>query len=531
MSRVAVIGGGIGGLTAALLLSRQGQEVTLYEQESKVGGRTAFEEEGPFRIDKGPTIVLLPEMLLGILEEAGIPAERVPLLRCDPLYRIHFRSGRTLIKTGGAEETAAEIERTYPGEGAGLLRFMRDMAHLYPQGKRSFLERDFGRNRDFFTPSNLRLMLRLQAYRSLRSAVGRYFRSEELRDAFSLQSLYIGGAPFQTPGIYTMLPYAELAFGVWMLKGGYGRLPELMAEELVRRGVKIHTETAIESLLIQGRRCRGVVVRGAAEEYDAVLYNGDYPNLDELLAGGTGRKKAETDEPDSKQGAPRRRMSSSAGIVAPGWTGSRGSGGRTGGPVRVRRDYLPSSGCVLLYIGVEKRWEKSLTHQFFLPDSLDRSLKSVFKERRIPADPSYYVFNPAVLDPEAAPPGASVLYFLIPVPDAHGIDWAAESGPLVERVLEDAERRGFPGLRDRIVWRKIRTPEDAQREGLYGGGSFGIAPVLSQSGVFRPQPKPLPLEGLYAAGASVHPGGGVPIVMQGARLAVSQMMKEMKKRG
>ncbi|WP_042202377.1 phytoene desaturase family protein [Paenibacillus camerounensis] len=496
MSRVAIVGGGIGGLTAALLLSRQGQEVVIYERADRVGGRVAFEEEGPYRIDQGPTIVLLPEMLNGILEEGGLPPGSLELLRCDPLCRIHFRSGRVLTKVAGLEEQAAEIEREFPGEGSGFLRFMDDMAGLFPRGKASFLEQPFPRWREFFSPANLRLMSRLRAYRSLRSAVGSYFRSEELRDAFSLQSLYIGGAPFRTPGIYTMLPYAESAFGIWMLKGGYGQLPRILSRELLSRGVEIHTGTEVESLHVEDGRCTGIVAGGVRHSYDAVLYNGEFPLLEQLLPA------------ELFAGAAPVKRNSVKGTLK-------------------RSRYQPSSGCVLIYAGTDRRWPEAETHQFFLPDSLNDNLRELFDRGRISQLPSYYVFNPAAVDDSAAPPGESVLYFLIPVPADPELDWDTLAGSLAERVLEDAEQRGFPGLKSSLVWKKLRTPADAHKEGLYGGGSFGIAPVLSQLGVFRPQPKPYPIKGLYAAGASVHPGGGVPIVMQGARMAVHELMKEM----
>ncbi|MRN54222.1 phytoene desaturase family protein [Paenibacillus monticola] len=507
MSRVAIVGGGIGGLTAALLLSRIGQEVTLYERASQVGGRVAFEEHGPYRIDRGPTIVLLPDMLRSILEEGGLPPESVELLRCDPLYRVHFKSGRTLTKVNGIQEQAAEVERCFPGEGKGFIRFMHDMSILYPLGKASFLERGFKSRSEFFSFGNLSLMVRLQAYKSLKEAVGRYFQSEELKDAFSLQSLYIGGAPFRTPGIYTMLPYAEQAFGIWMLKGGYGELPRIMLRELKSRGVTIHTHTEVQSLLVSGGQCHGVVIEGEAISYDAVLYNGDFPHLEGLLPQGVTKKVRNTQKASQPQLLTR--TDSSPALNQPA------------------SKFLPSSGCLLIYVAASKRWEESLTHQFFLPDSLNDSLREVFDRNIIPDKPSYYVFNPAALDESAAPPGESILYFLVPVPAAQEINWETAAGPLADKVLADAESRGFPGLADSMVWRKVRTPMDAKQEGMFGGGSFGIAPVLSQSGVFRPQPKPFKIEGLYAAGASVHPGGGVPIVMQGARLAVHELIKEL----
>ncbi|MGN7415088.1 phytoene desaturase family protein [Paenibacillus sp. SAF-068] len=485
MKRAAIVGAGIGGLTSALLLNRQGWDVTVYERGSRVGGRIGYEQDGEYRIDQGPTIVLLPEMLLGILEEAGVDRSKIELLRCDPLYRVHYHSGRVMTKMTSREEQTAEIERLFPGESRGFIRFMKDMDTLFPAGRAAFLERAFPRKRDFFTPSLMSLMGRLRAHKSVRKAVGDYFQHEELLDAYSLQSLYIGGSPFGTPGIYSLLPYAEHEYGIWMVKGGYAALPAMLEQELISRGGRVMLNSEVTGLTIKNGICEGIQTAAGAENVDAVIYNGDFPHLSGLL-------------------------------------------GQSPEAVRKRKPYRPSSGCVLLYVGVDKTWEDTTTHQFFLPPSLEGSLQEVFNQRRIPAKSSFYVFNPVALDKTAAPQGQSVLYFLIPVPDAQGVDWDQESEALAERVLEEAEQRGFPGLRAAIKWKKVRTPADAERDGLYGGGSFGIAPVLFQSGVYRPQPKPFPnIQGLYAAGASVHPGGGVPIVMQSARMAVNQLMKEM----
>ncbi|WP_310550797.1 phytoene desaturase family protein [Paenibacillus glufosinatiresistens] len=541
MSRIGIVGSGIGGLTAALLLSRQGHEVTVFERGSEPGGRVAWEAEGPYRIDKGPTIVLLPDMLRGILEEGGFPAERLELLRCDPMCAVHVRGGRTLRRYDNPAAQMAEIERLYPGEGAGFLRFMSEMAPLFPLGQAAFLERSFPNRRSFFSAGNLKLMARLRAYQSLRAAVGRYFRSEELRDAFSLQSLYIGGAPFRTPGLYTMLPYAEHAFGVWMLRGGYGALPGLIASELRRRGVHFRMNAEVTELTVEDGVCTGVVAEGAVFSFDAVLFNGEFPYLRgllppeavRLLPGGKRRGKAGAVRAEASAAAdgPQGIHARAARIREEEGRLPQGGGSRPHGPEpdeRADSRYQPSSGCLLIYLGVAKRWAETEVHQFFLPASLDASLRELFGRGVVPADPSYYVFNPVALDSAAAPEGESVLYFLVPVPSGSGTDWEEAAGPLAERVLADAETRGFPGLAAHIRWKRIRTPADAEREGLYGGGSFGIAPVLSQSGVFRPQPKPGGIAGLYAAGASVHPGGGVPIVMQGARMAAHQIAEELR---
>ncbi|CAM3346818.1 MULTISPECIES: phytoene desaturase family protein [Saccharibacillus] len=483
--KVAIVGGGIGGLTAALLLSRQGAQVTLIEGRDRLGGRIAFErnEEDGRRIDQGPTIVLLPEMLLSILEEGGVERERIKLIEADPLYRIHYSDGRMMTKRRKPEDQAKEIERLFPGESEGYIRYMNQMREMYPGAKASVLERTFPRKRDFFAPRQVRMLGKLQAHRSVRAAASRYFKHEDLIDAYSLQSLYIGGQPAGTPGVYSILPYAEHDFGIWMIEGGYARLPVILEQELRSRGIEIRLNTRVERLTVEQGRCRGIVTGGVPETYDAVLFNGDFPNLLPLLEG----------QPEAKRKNP----------------------------------YRPSSGCVMVYLGTSKRWTDTAAHQFFLPDSLTDSLKTVFERGMIPANPSFYVFNPIELDPQAAPEGESVLYFLIPAPDASSTAWSKEGRRLARKVLQAAERRGFPGLRESIKWIKLRTPEDSRQDGNYVGGSFGIAPILTQSGPYRPQPKPFKsIDGLYAAGASVHPGGGVPIVMQGARMAVNQLLKE-----
>lgn len=483
--RVAIVGGGIGGLTSALLLSKRGAEVTLIESRDRLGGRIAFErdEHDTRRIDQGPTIVLLPEMLLSILEEGGIERERIKLIESDPLYRIHYADGRAMTKHRRPEQQEKEIARLFPGEAEGYKRYMEQMREIYPGAQKAVLEQTFPRKRDFFTPRLVRMLGKLQAHRSVRVAASRYFKSDDLIDAYSLQSLYIGGQPAGTPGVYSILPYAEHEFGIWMIEGGYARLPVILEEELRARGVKIRLNERVESLPVEDGRCRGIVIGGKREEYDAVLFNGDFPGILPLLDGQS--------------------------------------------EARRRKPYRPSSGCVLVYLGASKRWEDTAAHQFFLPDSLSDGLQAIFERGMIPANPSFYVFNPVELDPQAAPPGESVLYFLIPAPDASRIAWSKEGRRLARKVLREAERRGFPGLRESIKWIKLRTPEDALRDGNYVGGSFGIAPILAQSGPYRPQPKPFAgIDGLYAAGASVHPGGGVPIVMQGARMAVNQLLEE-----
>ncbi|WP_407271962.1 phytoene desaturase family protein [Radiobacillus sp. PE A8.2] len=478
---ITIVGGGIGGLTAALLLERQGHQVTIYEKNEELGGRLAFQSNGRFVIDQGPTIVLLPDLLLEILQDAGMDTSELELLSCDPLYDIYYADGSTFRKWKEIDKQIVEVERQFPGESFHFKRYMEDMEAVYQFGFEAFLSRIFKRKRDFLSFTNAKFVWQSQSYKNVQDFLSLYFDDIRLRHAYALQSLYIGGSPHNVPALYGLISYSEHAFGIWYLKGGYASLIPKLEQECATRNITIYKQTEVERIVTKNKKAQGVVINGNFQPSDAVVFNGDYPHLDTLL--------------DTKK--------------------------------KAIKKYQPSSGCVLVYLGVNKRWNTAITHQFFLSDDFDQNMKEVFKENKAPTDPSCYVFNPCAIDSEAAPAGTSVLYFLIPVPSAMKLSDEVLDA-LVDQQIQRVENSCFKGLQASIEWKEVRTPRDAEAEGNYMGGSFGIAPNINQSGGFRPQVSHPTISGLYAVGASVHPGGGIPIVMQGARLLSELIEKEME---
>lgn len=493
---VAIIGGGLGGMVSALLLARKGIKVTLFERQERLGGRLAFEEDQRYRIDRGPTIVLLPEMLQGIAREAGIGDDEYELIRCDPMYRFHYPDGTQLTKWTDTDRMSEELDTVSDSDSRAFRRYMQDMNPVFHEGRELFLEKTFLQRRSFFSWRNMRLLAKLRVYLNVRQMAESYFGDRRVIDAFSLQTLYVGGLPSGSPSLYTFIPYAEHAFGIWYMKGGYASFADVLERALYRENVRVYkgAQGAVRQITVSDGTVQGLLLEdGTKHHFDSVIYNGDFPHLSGMLQG--------VREPIKK------------------------------------RAYTPSSGCVLAYIGANKQWEKGkerTTHQFMMPESFQESLRTIAANKKLPgADeqlPAYYIFNPCEIDEDAAPPGETVLYMLIPAPipvEPHtNYDWKTESEQLVERVLADADKKLFPGLVDAIVWKKIRTPQDGANEGWYKGGSFGIAPTWSQSGAFRPQYAPYNIKGLYSVGASVHPGGGVPIVMQGAKMLVNHLAEE-----
>ena len=473
---IGIVGAGIGGMLSALMLKQKGYDVEIHEKASSLGGRLAFVERDGFKIDKGPTIVLLPEMIYEFLNKAGIPRDEIEMVRCDPLYRMIYPDGTTFTKTSDIEKQLEEISAVFPGEEEHFLTYLNDMRDRFAKGKAAFLEQSFVNRKDFFTLSNLKLLLELKAYQSVRSQVSHYFMNTRMQEAFALQTLYIGGEPSASPALYSLVPFSEYEHGIWYLKGGYASLVAVLEKHLKLQNVTTHMESSVEELLIEGECCKGIRTSNGEHYYDKVVYNGDFPMIQNLMK-------------DSKP---------------------------------PRKKYRASSGCLLLYMGLDRIYEEADVHQFFMSDDFTSHMKDVFRSGKLTDQPAIYTFHPSLIDASLAPEGKGVLYVLIPVPSGESVDWN-EKEEVAQRMIQLLEDRGFPGLKDAIEWLEIRTPVDAEVEGLFQGGSFGIAPTLKQSGAFRPQVKPFKYDNLYAVGASIHPGGGIPIVMQGADLLVKEI--------
>ncbi|MGM0845757.1 MAG: phytoene desaturase family protein [Bacillota bacterium] len=478
--KTAIIGGGVGGLTTALLLKKKGHDVTIYEKSHRLGGRLGFLERDGFKIDKGPTIVLLPDMLKDVLKEAGVAEEELELIQVDPLYKLNYPDGSHFYKSSNLEKQLKEIQRVFPGEQQNYLNYLKDMKDRFEKGKKAFLDKDFVNKSDFFSYQNMKILLNLKAFHSVKKSASAYFTDPRLQEAFSFQTLYIGGSPNNAPALYSLIPYSEHEHGIWYLKGGYGRLVNILTKHIENHKIPVHLQSEVTSLVFNGKRCTGLTTKGKTEDFDSVVFNGDFPGIHRLV---------NNEKPKKKR-------------------------------------YKASSGCLLLYFGLNKQYEEADVHQFFMPENFQNHMDAVFSSGKLPDHPSIYTFYPSKIDTSLAPEGKSVLYTLIPVPSGDKINWNNQE-EFIDRILEEIETRGFPGLRDAVEWMEVRTPEDDQQDGLFQGGSFGIAPTLSQSGVFRPQVKPFSYEGLYSVGASVHPGGGIPIVMQGAKLLSNYMERVM----
>lgn len=404
-----------------------GFEVHLFEKNPEPGGRMGRIEGGGFVFDTGPTLLLMTDVYRELFRFAGRRLEDyLDLVPLDGDYRIHFGDGGALTMRRSLPELVLELERLEPGVTPRFYRFLESAALKYRLGRGGFVERDFERARDFFNLHNLWLLLRTGALANYYRSVSRYFRTEHLRQAFSLQTMYLGLSPFEAPAVYALLPYTELAEdGLWFPRGGMYSLAEALTRLALELGARIHLRSPVERVLVSKGRARGLRVDGEDLPFDAVVVNADLPYAYRVLLGGA-----------------------------------------ADGDFRLRRRgrlrYTASA--YMLYLGLGTRAEGLLHHNFFLSARYRKNFEDIFARRVLPEDPSFYVAAPSRTDPGMAPEGGESLLVLVPVPHLGGeVDWGAGGVGLPGEGVQ------APGgtLRGRAELGPLRAGPDPR--GLAGG--------------------------------------------------------------
>ena len=491
--RAVVIGAGLGGLAVAMRLRRLDYEVVVLEKNRRPGGRCDTWSQSGFSFDTGPSILLMRDVLDSLFADCGSRLEdHLDLVRLHPNYRMTFGDGAELVISSDVQRLRDQLETFERGAGDAYLRFLADAGYKYRVSRERFVERNFLNLGQFLAPANLPRFLDTGALRRLAPHVARYFSDPRLRLAFTFQSMYLGLAPGDAPAVYALLAYTELAEGIWYPRGGMYRIVEALCSVLAEQGVELRTETSVVRILHRGGRASGVELsNGGHLDADIIVCNADLPWAYENLL-------------DESVRAPYHRR-------------------------RLERLRYGSS-TLMLYLGMREVAPSLLHHNVYIGGDPSAHFEGIFGRAAVPHDPALYVHVPTRTDPQLAPAGHDCVYVLAPcATSGAGLDW--RGGAAAEyrgRVLDTLARLGIPDARERIVVERMVTPDDwRDMYNLRRGSTFGIAHDLLQVGVFRPANRSRRLPNLYFVGASTQPGGGVPMVILGARLVAERVAAEV----
>lgn len=484
-----IIGAGPGGLASAILLAASGLKVKIVERLPLIGGRTSSIESSGYKFDLGPTFFLYPRVLEQIFEAAGTSLRsEVEMVRLDPQYRIQFGAGGHLDCASNIDSMERQIAALAPADAPGFRRFLDEnrtkLALMQP-----CLETPFSGWRDLAQKRLLKMLPMLRPHQTVDTYLKRFFKDDRVRLAFCFQSKYLGMSPFRCPSLFSILSFLEYEYGVWHPMGGCAAVTAAMARVAERLGVEIRLNEPVEEILFAGRRAVGVRTAAGIHRADAVVVNADFARAMERLV------------PDRL----RRR-----------WTNAK----------LAKKKYSCST--FMMYLGVEGRFDLP-HHTIHISKDYEQNLDDIENRHVLSEDPSFYVQNACVTDPGLAPKGHSALYVLAPVTHRHpNVDWSKETGRYRNLMMRQIRKAGYDLDPARIRYERVITPADWDtRYEIYRGATFNLAHTLDQMLHLRPHNRFEDLDGVYLVGGGTHPGSGLPVIFESARISSKLLIEDL----
>ena len=486
---IIVIGAGPGGLASAILLAAAGVRVKILERLPLVGGRTSSLQADGFTFDLGPTFFLYPRILEEIFSAAGTSLkEEVEMVRLDPQYRIQFGQGGKIDCSGNVTSMEKQISALSPSDAPGFRRFMEENRTKL-KAMMPCLETPFSSWQDLAQLRLLKMLPMLRPHQSVDTCLKRFFQDERVRLAFCFQSKYLGMSPFRCPSLFSILSFLEYEYGVFHPLGGCAAVTAAMARVAQRLGVEIHLNEPVEEILFEGRRAVGVRTPNGKHRADALVLNADFARAMKRMV------------PDRL----RRR-----------WTDRK----------IAKKKFSCST--FMMYLGIEGTFDLP-HHTIHIAREYRKNLDQIENQHVLSEDPSFYVQNACVTDPALAPRGHSTLYVLAPVTHQHpNVDWSKERVRYRELMMRQIAKAGYNLDPKQIRYERVITPQDWDtRYEIHQGANFNLAHTLGQMLHLRPHNRFEDLDGIYLVGGGTHPGSGLPVIFESARISSRLLLEDL----
>ena len=480
--KVIVVGSGFGGLASALRLKAKGYDVTLIEKHPDLGGRARVFKKGNFIYDGGPTVITAPylfEELFSLFNKKI--SDYVEIVPLNLWYRFVFDDGKTFDYSGNEKSMEKEIKKFSDKDFKGYNELVNFTEKIFNKGFTDLSDKPF--NNLSFMLKQVPALLKLKSYKSVYKLVSNYISCEKLRRVFSMHPLLVGGNPFTTTSIYTLILFLEKKWGIHYSMGGTGKVVKALEKLMLEEGIEIIKDSEVTEIITENKSVKSVKINNSKIiECNYVVCNSDPPNVYKNLIK------------------------------------SKNNYGFLFKQKMKRMDY--SMGLFVYYFGSKKQYKDVAHHTIYFGKTYEKHLEKIFENKILSEDISYYLHRPSATDPNMAPDGQDAFYVLVPVPNnLSNINWSNEGERFKNLILDKMDKSVLPDIKKNVVNDFYLTPDYFEKDlsTLHGSG-FSIQPKFSQSAYFRFHNQSEIFENLYFVGAGTHPGAGMPGVISSAKV-------------
>jgi phytoene desaturase len=492
MSRkVIIIGSGFAGLSAASFMAKAGWKVTVLEKHATPGGRARQMKAEGFVFDMGPSWYWMPDVFERYFNQFGkTVADYYQLTRLNPSYRVYYKDGPIDIPAdfSALQQLFDSIE---PGSGLQLEMFLKEAAYKYEVGIHKLVHKPGQSVTEFFDIALLKGLFKLDVFSSMRSHVAKYFTNPRLVELMEFPVLFLGALPENTPALYSLMNYADIKGGTWYPEGGMYSIVKAMYELALELGVQFCFEQEVVEIVIEQKQARKVLARsanGSQVVYDAdvVIGGADYHHIETKLLPEMYRSYS-ADYWDKR-------------VMAPG--------------------------CILYYVGLNKKLENIQHHSLFFDTSFAVHGKEIYTTREWPTDPLFYVSATSVTDISTAPEGCENLFLLIPVAAGLENDTEELREYYFEKIIQRLEKNIGQSVKEAIIYKKsFSNREFASEYNAFKGNAYGLANTLRQTAVLKPSCRSKKVKNLFYTGQLTVPGPGVPPSLISGEVVAGEVLK------
>ena len=484
--KIAVIGSGFSGLSAAAYLAKAGNEVHVFEKHEQPGGRARqFSTAEGYVFDMGPSWYWMPDMMENFFADFGFKtSDFFKLISLNPQFEMIFSDEKMNVPES-IEELKTLFEKTEKGAGRQLEKFMQSAKFKYEVGMQDFVNKPCHNWLEFVSPKIAKSALKLDLLSNFRSYVAKYFKNEKLRTLMEFPVIFLGASPKNIPALYSMMNYGGYALGTHYPMGGFYQLVLAMKLVAEKQGAIFHFNKYVEKIHTKNKKATSLQINGEIIDFDYVVASSDYHHTETML-----------DE-------------NVRNYTEDYWQ---------------KKTFAPSS--LIFYLGINEEIPNLKHHTLFFENNLDEHIDCIYGERKWPEKPLFYVCCPSKTDENVAPEGKENLFLLMPLAIGINDEENIREKYLGEILARIEKHTGISDLASKIEYKKSYCVSDFISDyNAYGGNAYGLANTLSQTAVLKPKIRNKKLKNLFYTGQLTVPGPGVPPSIISGKIVANEINK------